>query len=143
MFVEDLKDLLNQAVMLSQQIGKDQDVIEVYNNLSCVDQICQDVVHEPLKHHRGVGETKEHNSQFKESSVGSECSLIFISFSKMNIIVPLLHIKLDDVLGLSNHIKQFKDKWQGIAILFCHIIDLSIVNDQPESTILLLDKEDS
>ena len=111
MFVEGLKDLANQMVILSQWIGKDQDIIKVYNDLSCVDQICQNVVHKPLECCRGNGETKEYNSQFKESSVGSECSLILISFSKTDIIVSLLHIKLGDILGLSNHIKQFRDKW--------------------------------
>ena len=37
MFVEDLKDLLNQVVMLSQWIDKDQDVIKICNDLSYVD----------------------------------------------------------------------------------------------------------
>ena len=45
--------------MFGRVIGKDEDVVEVDDNVD-VQKVCKDVVHKSLEGRRGIGETERH-----------------------------------------------------------------------------------
>ena len=73
--------------MFFQGHGEDQDVVQVYSNLSYGDDISKDGVHEGLERSRGIGEHKEHNVGCKEALVGSDRSLLLVFVSSPYVVI--------------------------------------------------------
>src|SRR5882757_10028159 len=90
---------------------------------------------------RAVSETEEHHQRFKESSVGAECSLPFITFLDMDIVVPPSDIKLGEVSCASETIDKVGNERKRIDILDSLCIECLIVLDKSERSVLLLNEE--
>ena len=70
-------------------VGEDQNIIEVYYN-TVVQKVPEDFIHKMLECGWGIGETKRHDSCFKESVLGAECGFPFVTFLDPDIIVSPL-----------------------------------------------------
>ena len=60
----------------------DKDVVKV-DDYADIEHVREDVVHESLKSGWRISESKRHDLPFKQSVVGLECSLPFITFSNV------------------------------------------------------------
>ena len=60
------------------------------------DHVSEDVVHERLKHRRGIAKAKEHHGGFIESERGNECCLPLVFFPDTNVVIAPLDIELGE-----------------------------------------------
>jgi hypothetical protein len=127
--------------MLFHCLCKDEDVIQVDTDHTLGDEILENVIHHSLKGGRAVSETEEHHQRFKESLVGAECSLPFIIFFDMDIVVPPSAIKLGKVSCALEMIDKIGNEWKWIDILDSLCIECPIVLDESERSILFLNEE--
>src|SRR5258705_12687739 len=66
---EGSKDLADNLPVFREGGGVDKDVVHVAYDFATVDELTKDVVHHHLECHRGVAQSKEHDSWFKQASV--------------------------------------------------------------------------
>src|SRR5882762_8703340 len=104
------------SVMLFHCLCKDENVIQVDTDHTLSDEILENVIHHGLEGGWAVSETKEHHQRFRESSVGAECSLPFITFFDTDIVVPPSDIQLGEVSCALEMIDKVGNerKWIGI-----------------------------
>jgi hypothetical protein len=72
----------------------------------------------------------------------SECGLPLIALSDADIIVSPSYIELGEVLHALELMDEIVDEGEGVSIFLCDGIECSIVLDEAELTILLLDEKD-
>ena len=90
------------SLSVSGIIGwEDKEVIHVDDKPSFHNHISKWVVHEMLEGGRGVGETKEHDSRFKEAFVGNKDSFPLVSILDIDIVVSPLYIEFGEDFGIS------------------------------------------
>ena len=78
-FAESSENLSDVVGVLVDVFGVDEDVVEIDDDAD-VKEIVEDVVHEPLKRSRSIGETKGHYKPFEGAVAGAESSLPFVAF---------------------------------------------------------------
>ena len=76
-----------------------------------VDQVPQDVVHHGLEGGWRVGEAKEHDRRFKESSVGTKGSLPLVPFLYPHVVVTLADVQLGEDPGPFQLVGEFLYQW--------------------------------
>ena len=91
---------------------------------------------------RGVGETKEHDSRFKEAFVGNKSSLPLVSILDMGIVIFPLYIKFGKDSSVLEFINEVRDKGKGIGITNGMFIKVTVVLAGVEVSIFLFDKEE-
>ena len=79
--------------MLLRIVGVYQDVVQVYN-YGDVNHIGEDVVHEPLETHRGVGEPLGHHKPLERPVLGLEGGFPFITIGDTDEVVGLSQVNL-------------------------------------------------
>ncbi|KAG6863343.1 hypothetical protein C0993_011909 [Termitomyces sp. T159_Od127] len=142
MLAEAFQDLVCNLVVLLKRVSVDEDVVKVYAHYTLHDEVPKDVIHHCLKSGRTVGESKEHDEGFKQSTIGSEGSLPLVSFLNVHIVVALLDVQFGEVPHPLEVIDELGDEGERVAILHHHGIKDPVVLDWPEQAILLFDEED-
>ena len=107
MLPEYRKDLSDELVMMFLSIGKDENIIEIDNNMSIIDKVLEDVVHEVLERRRRIGKAEEHDSWFVESAISPKSCFPFIAFFDAYVVVPPSDIKLCEELGIFCPVEKF------------------------------------
>src|SRR3982750_1205089 len=133
---------MSDLSMLRNILGEDQDVIQVYHNHTFRDHILEDLVHHGLEGGRTIGETKEHDKRFKETSVSAKGSLPLISFFDADIVETPMNVKLGEVARTTKLVDKVRDERERVLVLHSHIVEHAIVLDQTKGAILFLHKED-
>ena len=59
----------------------------------------------------------------------------------MDIVIPPVDIQLGKVLGPSESVDEFRNKWDQVVIFDCHCIQSLVVLHQPNGAIFLLNEE--
>ena len=67
MILEAFKDFMGKFVKVRRVIGKYQDVIQVHHNMSFIDHVGENIVHECLESGWGIAKSKGHDCWFKQS----------------------------------------------------------------------------
>jgi len=88
-----------------------------------------------------VGHSKEHHKRFKETLVGAESCLPFISRLDVYIIETLADVKFCEVPGSTELGDKFGDEGEKVSVLDGYSTQCMIVLDQPKQTIFLSNKE--
>jgi len=109
-------------MMFLKGFWEDEDIINVYDDLSIVDLDSENLIHHGLEGSGWVRQTKEHDSGFKETAIGPKGSFPFISFLYTNIVISPSNVKFCEVLGILKGVDEVRDKWWRIAILFGDVI---------------------
>ena len=122
--------------------GVDKEVIHVNNEPSFGDHIMEGVIYKVLEGGRGVGETEEDYSWFEEPFMSDERSFPLMSIFDSDIVIPPSDVKLSEYLCPLEFIDEIRNKWEGVCIMDCVFVDVSIVLTGVEATILFLDKEE-
>jgi len=127
--------------MLLLCLCKDQNVVQVYYYDPFSYDSSEDVVHHGLESSGTISHSKEHYKRFKQTMVGAESHLPFISGLDVYIIEAPMNVEFCKVLGSVELRDEFRDKRERISIFDSYGIQRTIVLDQSERTIFLLNEE--
>ena len=105
--------------MLFEGFRENEDVVQVHYHYSFRNEFSENVVHHGLEGGRAVSEAEEHHQRLKESVVGVEGGLPFISFFHADIIETPSDIQLCEVSRPSEFLYQFGNEWEWVFVLHC------------------------
>ena len=91
----------------------DKKVVHVDNEPFFCNHIVKEVVHEPLKGGRGIGEAKKYYGWFEESFMSDKSSLPLVPVFDTDVVMPPTDIKLDEDLCSLEFINEIRDEWEG------------------------------
>ena len=120
----------------------DKKIVHVDNEPSFCNHIVKEVIHELLKGGGGIGKTKEHYGQFKESFMSDKSGLPLVPVFDMDIVIPPTDIELGEDLCSLEFINKIRDEWEGVGVADSVFIDIAIVLTRAETTVLLFNKEE-
>ena len=103
--------------MFIQCLSEDEDIVQINHHYTFRDEVFEDPVHHSLESSRTVGQTKEHNKWFVETSVSSECGFPFITFFHPDVIEAPSDIEFSEVLSPLQLVDEFGDEGQRVFIL--------------------------
>src|SRR5258708_26392717 len=135
---EGSKDLADNLPVFREGGGVDEDVVHVAYDFTTVDELMKDVIHHHLEHHRGVAQSKEHDSWFKQALVSPECSLPLITLLDPHVVEPPVEVEYSEELGTTEVGQDIGDEREGVGALVCDLIQLPIILDDAKITSLLL-----
>src|SRR5467141_1853892 len=94
--------------------------------------------------HQAVSDTKEHDERFKKALVRLKGHLPLISIFDSHVVVSPSDIQFGEVLcfGSRHHIEDVRDQGQGVGVIYGQCIELMVVLDKAEASVLLLNEED-
>ena len=117
--------------------AEDVDVIHVDDCNSFINELSEDVIHH-LEHRWAVSGTKEHDKRFEPALVCPKGHLPLISVLDSHVVVSPLDIQFGEVLcfGSGHHIEDVGNQGQGVGIIYSHCIELTVVLDEAEASIL-------
>ena len=121
--------------------GEDEEVIHVDGEPSFGDHVMERVIHETLEHGRGVGGTKEHNSEFKETFMGDEGGLSLVTIFDADVMAPA-DVKLSEEFGIFQLVNEVRDEGKGVGVMNGMFIQVVVVLAGVEATITFFDKEE-
>ena len=117
--------------MFLEVFCEDEDVIQVNDNLSFIDELPENFIHHPLEGGRRVAETKEHDSGLKQAPVGPEGGFPLISLLDTNMVVSISHIDLREDVGIAETVKKIINSREGIPVFLGYTIQGSVINTEP------------
>ncbi len=97
---EGSKDLADGLPVFREGMGVNEDIIHIAYRLAIVDELMEDIVHHCLEHHRGVTQSKKHNSWFEQPSVSSEHDLPLVIFLDLHVVESPAEIKYGEELSI-------------------------------------------
>lgn len=139
---QNFQHLSYNPTMFFQGLGEDENVVQIDHHLALTNEISEQIIQHSLKCGWRIGKPKEHNQGLKQSSVGPKCGFPLISFLDPDVVVTPTDVKLGEVLRSSEFIHKFLDQRKRVVILDCHTIQLAIVLNRSQCTILLFDEEE-
>src|SRR5436853_6502875 len=128
--------------MFFQGFREDKDVVKVYNDNTISNELFEDIIHHGLEGGRAVGEAKEHDERFEQSTVGSECGLPLVALLHADIVETPSNIQFREVLGSPEFGDQLWDEWQRVLVLHGHGVECTVILYQSERAVFLLNEED-
>ena len=90
---------MDNLLVFGEGGGVDEDVIHVAYDFAMVDELMKDVIHHCLECCGGVAQSEEHDSWFKQASVGLECGLPLITLFDLHIVEPPVEVEYSEELG--------------------------------------------
>jgi hypothetical protein len=123
--------------------GENQDIIHVNHYPSFIDFILEGLVHVRLEGGRRVAQSKEHDFWLEQSKFSHERRLPSIIRVDEDIIVSPADVHFSKEFGISEFVDQRRNQWEGISILDCPFINVSIVLARSHRAVLLSNKEES
>ena len=102
----------------------------------------KDVVHHCLECGWGIHEAKKHYCWFKQAFASFECGLPFISLFDADIVISPSYIKFGEQMISCEVIDEVIDQWEGIAIWYGPLVQVSIILHWLEFSILFSNEEE-
>ena len=102
--------------MFIQCLSEDEDIVQVDHHYTFRDEVFEDSIHHSLEGSWAIGQAKEHNERFVETSVSSECGFPFITFFHLDIIKTPTDVKFSEVPSPLQCVDKFRDKGQRVFI---------------------------
>jgi hypothetical protein len=135
-----LKDNSEMLGMLLLVFGIDKDIIDE-DHYEFVDLRHKHGVHEVHEVGWGICETKRHHQELVKAITSGETSFRNVTRSNFDLMITRTKIDLGEKSSSSQLIKKNIDSGKKIFVLYGHCIEQSVINRQPQSTILIFDKE--
>src|SRR5882672_6862829 len=131
-------------VFLLQLATEYEDVVHVDDHDSFIDELSEDVIHHHLECRQAVSETKENDKRLKQAPVFLKGCLPLVALLDSHIFVSPSDIQFHEILcfGSRHHIEDVRNQGQGVGILHGQCIELPIVLNETEASILFLNEED-
>jgi hypothetical protein len=126
--------------MLFLIFGVDEDIIDK-DHYEFVELRHKHGVHEVHEVGWGICETKGHHEELVQTITSGESSFRNITRSNFDLVVTRTKIDLEENLGSRQLIKKNIDSGKRIFVLDGYCVERSVVDAQPQATILLFDEE--
>ena len=120
-------------------LGEDKDVIEVDNDTD-VQKVLEDVVHEPLKCSRGVGESKRHQKPLKGFISCMERGLPLIALRETYQVISMTEVDLSVDTSFARGMEEVRNERQEVSVLLGNLVEGAVIDAEAKKTILFLDK---
>jgi hypothetical protein len=120
--------------------GVDEDIVEVNDHVN-VEEVGEEVVHEPLKSRGSVGQTFGHNVPFERAIAGAEGSLPFVAVGNPNKVIRVLEVDFSEDLRSAAGVQEVRDQGKRVAILASDAVKTSEVDAKPKFAGFLFDKQ--
>ena len=133
---------MDHLAVLFHRRREDEDVVQVYNDRSCVDLLSKDLVHHPLERRRRVGEPEEHDRRLEQSTVRPERCLPLVSFLHVHVVVSPSDVHLGEDLCALELIDELLDQWQWVTVLDRELIEFPVILDGSQLPIFLFDEKE-
>ena len=91
------------------------------------DHVSKDMIHECLKSRRGIAESKEHYSGFKEADRSDERCFPLVFLPDANVIITPSNIKFGEQCRVLHIINQLRDEGERIPVVNSVGVEISIV----------------
>ena len=111
-------------------------VVHIDLEPSLGNHVSEDMIHEHLKSWRGVTETKEHYSGFKEAERSNECRFPLVFLLNANVVIAPSNIKLGEQCGVLHIIDQLRDEGERIPVVNGVGIEIAIILAWSQGSIL-------
>ena len=125
-----LEDFVREGVEFVQSKVKEKYIIEVDDEVSAINQVTKNSVHEGLKGCRGITKAKGHNKGFKESKGAFKSSFPFVAGLDTDVVVSPSDVKFCKISGALEFIDEVGDQREGCFILDGDIVEGAIVLDR-------------
>ena len=102
-------------------------VIHINLEPSFGDHVGENMIHERLKSRRGIAESKEHYSGFKEAERGDERCFPLVFLPDANVVITPSNIKLGEQSRVLHIINQLRDEGERIPIANSVGVEISII----------------
>ncbi len=123
-------------------LSENEDVIHVDAYKAILDQIREDVVHHCLEGCWTVCESEEHHQGLEHAPVHPERGLPLVSLPDSHIVISPPHIQLRKVPGTLQTQHEIVHQRKRVLVLYCDGVQVPIVLDRPERSILLFYEEE-
>jgi hypothetical protein len=140
MISQTLKDNSEMFGMVLLVFGIDKDIIDE-DHYEFVELCHKHGVHEIHEVGWGICETKRHHQELVKTITSGESSFRNVTRSNFDFMITRTKIDLGENFGSSQLIKKNIDSGKRIFVLDGYCIERSVINTQPQATILLFDKE--
>jgi hypothetical protein len=140
MISQTLKDNSEMFGMVLLVFGIEKDIIDE-DHYEFVELRHKHGVHEIHEVGWGICETKRHHQELVKTITSGESSFRNVTRSNFDFMITRTKIDLGENFGSSQLIKKNIDSGKRIFVLDGHCIERSVINTQPQATILLFDKE--
>ena len=138
-FVKHQSQMLGMILLI---LGKDQDIIKIYQDeIICVR--VEDEVHHARECWRSIDKAERHDSVFIRTIACSKCCLGDIFFTNANLMITHTELKLGEYLGTFELLEKLIDVGKWILVLYCLLVQWTVVDAESFRSILLLDKKDT
>ena len=127
--------------MLLLGVGKNQDVVEIDENLP-VEHVAEYVIDQGLEDSRRIGEAEWHDQILVVACRGVEGGLPLISLPDADEVVGVAQVQLGEDCSILEQLEGRGDEWQRVPILDGDVIQAPVVNAGSQRLIFLLDKEE-
>jgi 6-phosphogluconate dehydrogenase (decarboxylating) len=97
--VEAGENFMGQALKGREVRVKKEDIIQIYNEMSVINEVLKDVCHKGLKSSKGIAKAKGHNKGFKEAKFTLKGGFPLITSFDLDIIVFSMNVELCKVAG--------------------------------------------
>ena len=97
-------------------VGIDENIVKVDDD-RVVEEILEDVVHEALKRHGGVGQAFGNNQPFEGTIAGTESGFPLVAVGDAHKMVRVPEVDLRIVAGLARTLQEIGDERKRVMVL--------------------------
>ncbi len=105
--------MADDLLVFRDGVGVNEDVIHVAYYLAIVDELTEHVIHHCLECHRGVAQSEEHDSWFKQALVSLEHSFPLVTLLNPHIVEPPVEVEYSEELSVVEAGQDIGDKGEG------------------------------
>ena len=128
--------------MILLVLGKDQNIIEIHQD-EIIGVGVEDKVHHSRECWRSIDKAERHDSIFIRTIACSECCLGDILFMNANLMITHTEVKLGEYLSALKLLEKLIDLGKWVLVLYCFLVQWTVVDTKPVHAILLLDKKNT
>ena len=132
---------MSELVEGSEVIMEDEDVVEVDNEVTLVDEIGKNGIHKGLKGGGRVAKAEGHDEGFEDAKGALEGGLPLIAMLDANVVVASTDVELCEVARALELVDEFRNQGQGSGVFDGDVVEIAVVLNGLEAIALFFDKE--
>jgi hypothetical protein len=125
--------------MVGRIVGIHQDIIQVYHNVN-IQQICEEGVKGALESSWCVGQTFQNDPEIIRAITGTESGFVLVTSGDAEQVIGVAKVQFGVNTRLSRSVEEICNQRKQIAILLHDVIQSSVVDAKPETSVFCLAK---
>src|SRR5258708_3498270 len=126
-FDKAMEDFMGKFIERGKIVIKEEDIIQVNDEVTLVDKVLKDMGHKRLKCGWGVAEAEGHDKGFEETELALEGGFPFITLFDADVIVTPTDVEFCKVMGRLEFVDEFRDEWEWEIIFDSDIVEFMVV----------------